>query len=91
MGTSRYYHLYISPKNEVDPLEVARTVASCTDCIQYDSQNFVLYTIFDAKEWYARLQKYVEPGGKLFMCELNTKDYWGYMNNGLWKLLRKEK
>ncbi|MBI3359011.1 MAG: hypothetical protein HY037_05485 [Nitrospirae bacterium] len=89
--TSRFYHLYISPKNEVDLAEVARTLASCTDCFQYDNHNFVIYTMFDAREWYARLQKYVEPGGKMFICELDITDYWGFMNNGLWKMLKRVK
>jgi hypothetical protein len=89
MGTSRFYHLYISPKKEADLSEIVRAIASSTDSIQYDVHNFVLYTMFDAKEWYARLEKYVEPGGKLFICELNTDDYWGFMNSGLWKLLKK--
>ncbi len=92
MGTSsRYYHLYISPKKGTDPAELVRAIASSTECAQYDDHNFVLYTMFNAKEWYARLQKYIEPGGKMFICELNISDYWGYMNNGLWKMIRKER
>ena len=88
---SRFYHLYISPKKSVDFVEVARFIASSTEYIQYDVHNLVLYTMFDAKEWYTRLEKYVEPGGKMFICELNISDYWGYMNNGLWKMLKKER
>jgi predicted methyltransferase len=89
MGNLRFYHLYIVPKKQVDSKEIARTLAESTDSVQYDPNNFVLYTMFDAKEWYARLAKYVEPGGKMFICQLDKKDYWGYMNNGLWKLLKK--
>ena len=91
MDRSRFYHLYISPKKDVAFSEVTRTIASCTDCFQYDRHSFVIYTMFDAKEWYARLQKYVEPGGKMFICELDITDYWGYMNNELWKMLKKAK
>jgi hypothetical protein len=86
---SRFYHLYIFPKKGVDPAEVSKLIVSTTECCQYDSQNWVIQTTFDAKEWYTRLQRFVEPGGKMFICELNLTDYWGLMNNSLWKMLRK--
>jgi hypothetical protein len=86
---SRFYHLYLVPKKGMDPAEVSKLIVSSTECCQYDSQNWVIHTTFDAKEWYTRLQRFVEPGGKLFICELNLTDYWGLMNNNLWKMMRK--
>lgn len=88
---SRFYHLYIFPKKGVSLAEVSSVIESTTDYCQYDDHNWVIYTTFDAKEWYSRLEKFVEPGGRMFICELNISDYWGLMNNGLWKMLKRGK
>lgn len=91
MKTSLYYHLYVFPKKGISLPDLLEVIESSTECCQYDTNNWVIATTFDAKEWYSRLEKFVEPGGRLFICELNIYNYWGFMNNGLWKMLKNGK
>ncbi|MEK7702926.1 MAG: hypothetical protein AAB317_03085 [Nitrospirota bacterium] len=85
----RYYHLYVFPREGANFPDLLEIVESATECCQYDTCNFVIATTLDVKDWYTRLEKFVEPGGRLFICEINIDNYWGFMNNGLWKMLKK--
>lgn len=84
-----FYHIYITPKPGITREDVQKKMDLAIDWFRYDDKNWVVYTTSDAKKWFSRLEKYVEPGGQVLIIKLDTKDYWGFMTENLWDWFRK--
>jgi hypothetical protein len=84
-----YYHIYISARTGVTLDEIKKEMDLALDWYRYNNHNWVVYTTSDSKKWYSRLQKFVEPGGHVFIIKLDKSDFWGLMNKGLWEWLEK--
>jgi hypothetical protein len=88
---STFYHIFISPKDDVTADQVQKVMNLALDWFRCDSNNWIVYTKSDAKKWYSRFQKYVEPGGHIFICKLDIDDYYGLMPKTLWDWLGKKR
>jgi len=86
---AHFYHIYIVVKPGVQFEPVKKTMDLALDWFRCDSRNWIIYTTSDSKKWYSRLKQYIEPGGHLFICKLDTNDYWGLMSKKLWEWLKK--
>ncbi len=86
-----FYHIYVSVRADVTMAQVEAKMNLAVDWFRYDANNWIVYTTSSAKTWYARFRKYIEPGGHLFVCQLDTTDYWGFMPRTLWTWLRKSR
>jgi hypothetical protein len=92
---SQFYQIYISPKPDTKSEDVQKVMDLAIDWFKYDDKNWILYTISDARKWYSRLEKFVNPGGYILISKVDTTDYFGFMNPNLWawftKWLAKER
>ena len=84
-----FYYIYIPPRTGVAASEVEKTMNLAIDWFRFDDLNWIVYTTSDAKKWYSRLQKFVDPGGHVLVVKLDTSDYWGFMSKQLWEWLKK--
>jgi hypothetical protein len=88
---AKFYHIYIVPKNGVDLDIVEAKMDLALDWFKYDKFLWVVYSTSDIKKWMTRLKHLVEPGGNLFICELNISGRNGWMSKDFWAWLKKER
>jgi hypothetical protein len=86
---ANFYHLYISPRSGIKREDIEAVLSEAPDWFRYDDKNWVLCSSWKATDWYTKLQGFVEPGGHLFICKLDTQDYYGFMTKNLWDWLTK--
>lgn len=86
---AKFYHIYLDPKSGVTLDQIKSKMDLALDWFKYDSKNWIVYTISDAKALYARLEPLFRDGGSLFICSLDMTDYWGWMSNDMWQWIIK--
>lgn len=70
------------------------TIADVQNCLQrfpgagwyrIADNAWVLHSHDDANTWYHRLRHLAHPGGRLFICRLDSSDRQGWMDKEFWK------
>ena len=57
--------------------------------MRYAPNCWIIYTAKDARTWYSRVKPLLEKGDRVLICELNTENKQGWLENWMWKWLNK--
>jgi hypothetical protein len=88
---AKFYNIYIKPKEGITKEHVEKKMNLSLDWIRYDANCYVTYSTSDIEKWMVRLKPLVEPGGRLFISELNINNRNGWMTKDFWNWLKKER
>ncbi len=91
MAKATFYIVYIDRKKDVTYDQVKKKMDLSVDWYRIRENLWVLYTTSDEEKWYERLSPFVKKDGNLFICKLDVNRRQGWMDNGFWKWLRREK
>jgi hypothetical protein len=58
------------------------------DWQQCASNCWIVWTSSSPDKWYARLEKYLDEGDRLFICELNIENRRGRMPRAFWNFIK---
>lgn len=86
-----FLHIYIKPKKETSRETVEKKISLAVDWYRYDEGLYIVYTTSDISKWQDRLLPLVKSDGRLFICELNTKERNGWLNKDFWTWLKKKR
>lgn len=91
MNSGKFYQIYISPKVGVEEESVTKKMNLSLDWFKYDKSNYIVWSTSDVAKWMTRLKPLVEPGGRLFICEIVSNNRNGWMNKDFWEWLKKKR
>lgn len=91
MAEAKFYVVYIERKSNVAYESVKEKMDLAVDWYRINEKLWILYTTSDEEKLYSRLAPFVEDSGYLFICKLNISKRQGWMDNGFWKWIRREK
>jgi hypothetical protein len=63
-------------------------IGKALDSYQCASNSWVVWTSSSPDKWYARLERFLEDGDRLFICELNIENRRGWMPRPFWNFIR---
>ncbi len=81
---SRFYHIYIKPKEGVTRGEIEKKLDIAIDWFRYDPKNWIIFTSSDEDKWFERLKSFVQNGGQLFICRFDISSRNGWMSKEFW-------
>lgn len=84
-----YLNVYIKPNEDVTTSQIEKKIDLAIDWFRYDKSCYVLYTSSLPDKWFKRLEEFVKPDGKLFICELEINNRQGWMTKEFWNWLNK--
>lgn len=87
---AKFFNIYIKPKEGITTEQVEKKMNLSLDWIRYDANCYVTYSTAGIEKWMVRLKPLVEPGGRLFICELKITNRNGWMTKDFWDWLKKE-
>lgn len=86
---SRFLHIFLEPKAGITADVVQKEMDQALDWFRYEPKCWVVYSNSDISTWMARLQKYAEPTGRLFICAFDTTEKNGWMAKAFWDWINK--
>lgn len=89
MASGKFYHVHISPKQGITQADVEQKLNYAVDWYRYSTGLYVVYSTSDVNTWLTRLKDLVDPGGRLFVCELVPTNRTGWMVKDFWDWLSK--
>lgn len=85
----RFVHIYIKPSKDTTKEVLEQKLNLAVDWYRYDTGLYVVYTTSTIKKWQERLLNLVKEDGRLFICELQIDNRYGWMNKDFWEWLKK--
>lgn len=82
------YIVILVPRLGISIAQVQETLTLAADWHRFADHSWVIITDESAATWQARLKPFVNPGGKLFICRLDTTDKQGWLAKSFWTWLR---
>ena len=82
------YLVTMEPRLGADMTQMQATLNLADDCYRFGPMMWIIVTDDDASVWQKRLLRFAKPGGRLFVCRLDTKDKQGWMPKRFWRWLR---
>jgi hypothetical protein len=97
---ANFYHVFIRAKEGVTITDIENTMDLALEWFRLTSHEsggwssslisvWIIYTTLNEHSWYERLRPLVEPGGSLFICQLDTSHSTGLMYKKFWDWLEK--
>jgi hypothetical protein len=91
MTDGKFFHIYLRPKSGITSEQIEEKKNLSVDWYHYDTHVWIVYSTFDAHKLLARFKPLVEPGGNIFICELNTQNRNGWMPKALWNWFKQDR
>ena len=88
---SKFLHIYIKPNSGISREIIEKKISLALDWYRYDENLYIVYTTSSVNKWQERLLDSVKNDGRLFICELNTVNRNGWLNNAFWTWMKKER
>jgi hypothetical protein len=82
------YVVILSPRPGVSLVQVQETLGLADNWYRFADHSWVIITDEPAATWQKRLKRFVDPGGKLFICRLDVTDKQGWLPKPFWTWLR---
>ena len=91
MSEGKYFHIYIKRNPSITKEQEEEKLNLAIDWFRYESGIYIVYSTSTPKVWQGRLKPFVHPDGYLFICELNTSNYNGWMTKSFWEWYNKKR
>lgn len=88
---AKFYHIYLVPKEGIESDKVKTKMDLALDWFKYGKSVWIVYSNSDLKKLMLRYKPLVNPGGNLFICELNISKRKGLMSKDFWSWLHKDR
>jgi hypothetical protein len=88
---AKFLNIYIVAKNGVSKEQIETKMNLAIDWIRYSDTNYLVYTSSDVNKWQERLLEFVKPDGSLFICEVAVDKRNGWMTQGFWDWVKKDR
>lgn len=87
----RFLHLFLEFGDDRTEPDLRKTLDKALDWYKYGPNCWILWTSGSPDKWYVRLDKLIQKGDRVFICELNIRERRGLMPRDFWEFIKSHK